>query len=102
MKESIEIYFFGSKLFEISYHCFLSDDMRLYISDAKNNNGDERDYEGEWQRRRIKLKSGTNVITWMVFNNRDIFSKNDVIAISKIDILGLILLRITIYIYIYM
>ncbi|VDM37826.1 unnamed protein product [Toxocara canis] len=45
--------------------------------------------DGEWQRRRIELRTGPNVITWSVANNRDAISTVDVITLSKIDIVGI-------------
>uniref|UniRef100_A0A9J2P5S7 MRH domain-containing protein n=1 Tax=Ascaris lumbricoides TaxID=6252 RepID=A0A9J2P5S7_ASCLU len=45
--------------------------------------------DGEWQRRRIELRTGPNVITWSVANNRDAISTADVITLSKIDIVGI-------------
>ncbi|VDK47514.1 unnamed protein product [Anisakis simplex] len=45
--------------------------------------------EVEWQRRRIELRTGPNVITWSVANNRDTASTADVITLSKIDIVGI-------------
>uniref|UniRef100_A0A914CE22 Tyrosine-protein kinase ephrin type A/B receptor-like domain-containing protein n=1 Tax=Acrobeloides nanus TaxID=290746 RepID=A0A914CE22_9BILA len=43
----------------------------------------------DWKIKRITLKSGQNLITWTVANNRELTTLADVIYVPKIDIVGL-------------
>uniref|UniRef100_A0A914S5F3 Elapor1-like galactose binding domain-containing protein n=1 Tax=Parascaris equorum TaxID=6256 RepID=A0A914S5F3_PAREQ len=61
---------------------------QLVSSTTKGRPSHRSEEDGEWQRRRIELRTGPNVITWSVANNRDAISTADVITLSKIDVVG--------------
>lgn len=49
------------------------------------------DSAGELQRRRLRVRSGQNLITWTVSNKHELTTLADIIYISKIDIFGIYL-----------
>lgn len=54
---------------------------------------DEEEKNGDWRKRRIELKSGPNVISWIIQNNMGYQSSNQPIHIDRIDVLGLAFTR---------
>ncbi|CAL2038806.1 unnamed protein product [Caenorhabditis brenneri] len=54
---------------------------------------DEEERNGDWRKRRIELKSGPNVISWIIQNNLGYQASNQPIHIDRIDVLGLAFTR---------
>ncbi|EFP10693.1 hypothetical protein CRE_25979 [Caenorhabditis remanei] len=54
---------------------------------------DEEERNGDWRKRRIELKSGANVISWIIQNNLGYQASSQPIHIDRIDVLGLAFTR---------
>ncbi|KAF1756221.1 hypothetical protein GCK72_012674 [Caenorhabditis remanei] len=54
---------------------------------------DEEERNGDWRNRRIELKSGANVISWIIQNNLGYQASSQPIHIDRIDVLGLAFTR---------
>ncbi|VDO78806.1 unnamed protein product [Heligmosomoides polygyrus] len=48
---------------------------------------------GDWQKRTVDLRSGANVVSWVVTNSAGLKAKSEPIRISRIDVLGLAFTR---------
>ncbi|CAJ0931488.1 unnamed protein product, partial [Mesorhabditis belari] len=48
---------------------------------------------GDWQRKRLELRSGQNVISWTVVNNRELSSQKEPIRMARIDVVGIAFTR---------
>ncbi|MFH4978227.1 hypothetical protein AB6A40_004936 [Gnathostoma spinigerum] len=64
------------------------DQLKLQLESALKSAKSRSEESGTWQTKRIELRTGPNIITWSVTNNRESSSHGEFIVISKIDVVG--------------
>uniref|UniRef100_A0A0N5AV24 MRH domain-containing protein n=1 Tax=Syphacia muris TaxID=451379 RepID=A0A0N5AV24_9BILA len=63
--------------------------VRRFFGSVEQTNDARQSSDGDWQRRRVPLHQGANVITWTVANSDDSTVQADFITIARIDIIGI-------------
>ncbi|CAJ0565243.1 unnamed protein product, partial [Mesorhabditis spiculigera] len=54
---------------------------------------DDSQANGDWQRKRLDLRRGVNVISWTVINNREMSLQREPIRVARIDVVGIAFTR---------
>uniref|UniRef100_A0A8R1HZA5 Tyrosine-protein kinase ephrin type A/B receptor-like domain-containing protein n=1 Tax=Caenorhabditis japonica TaxID=281687 RepID=A0A8R1HZA5_CAEJA len=65
----------------------------MFLKYTKKEREPEEERNGEWRKRKIELKSGANVISWIISNNLGYQTSNQPIHFDRIDVLGLAFTR---------